>query len=245
MADRVLPIYSADGSSLYLRIDNTNVYKEGDVGRDEFTGSHKLETLSFAGDPSERRAAEESYWDANRGDWDNSSLTEVTSFYKIIVVCGDSADPDYVGAFEGCGNFTGIAKNAGAPTLEGEHTVNFFKDCIQFNSSLQSWDFSNILRSDGMFDGCVALTDAAFHNTLLKMHMDKNEAITVDDPQYIGAAGVTVTSQKTLDLIAEMALVGQIVKEYEEDLAPDAIPFNSEEIFNTASYTFDGSKFVV
>ena len=245
MADRVLPIYSADGSSLYLRIDNTNVYKEGDVGRDEFTGSHKLETLSFAGDPSQRRAAEESYWDANKGDWDNAALTEVTSFYKITVVCGDTDDPDYVGAFENCGNFTGIAKNAGAPTLDGDHTVNFFKDCIQFNSSLQTWDFSNILRSNGMFDGCVALTDAAFHNTLLKMNMDKNEAITPDNQQFIGAEGVTVTSQQTLDLIEKMESEGQIVTGYKEDLAPDAIPFNSEEIFNTASYTFDGSKFVV
>ena len=245
MADRVLPIYAEDGSSLYLRIDNKEVYKEGDVDRDEFTGSHKLETLSFVGEAEEDAPTDESYWDANRGDWDNSALTEVTSFYKITIICGDSDDADYVGAFEECRNFTGIAKDAGAPTLDGDHTVDFFKDCIQFSSSLQEWDFSNILRSDGMFDGCVALSDAAFHNTLLKMNMDKNDAITPDNQQFIGAEGVKVTSKQTADLIEKMRLEGQIVTGYEEDLAPISIPFNSEEIFNTTSYTFDGNKVVV
>jgi len=245
MADRVLPIYAADGSSLYLRIDNTEVYKEGDVGRDEFAGSHKLETLSFVGEAEARRPTSESYWDANRGDWDNAALTEVTSFYKITIICGDADDVDYVGAFEGCVNFTGIAKNAGAPTLDGNHTVDFFNGCTQFNSSLQEWDFSNILRSEGMFDGCVSLSDAAFHNTLLKMNMDKNDAITPDDPQYIGAEGVKVTSKQTADLIEKMRLEGQIVTGYEEDLAPISIPFNSEEIFNTTLYYFDGSKVMV
>jgi hypothetical protein len=245
MADRVLPIYSADGSSLYLRIDNEDVYKEGEVGRDEFKGIHKLETLSFVGDAETRRPTDESYWDANRGDWDNSALTEVTSWYRITIICGDSSASDYVGAFEECRNFTGIAKDAGVPKLDGDHTVNFFKNCIQFNSSLQEWDFSNILRSDGMFDGCSSLTDAAFHNTLLKMNMDKNDAITPDNEQYIGAEGVTVTSQQTLDLIEKMRLEGQIVTGYEEDLAPIFITFNSEEIFNTTFYTFDGNKVVV
>ncbi len=245
MADRVLPIYAADGSSLYLRIDNKEVYKEGEIGRDEFTGSHKLETLSFVGDSETRKPTDESYWDANRGDWDKSALTEVTSFYRITIIVGDSLDPDYVGAFEGCENFTGIAKNAGAPNINGDHTVNFFKNCIQFNSSLQEWDFSKILRSDGMFDGCVSLSDATFHNTLLKMNMDKNDAITPDIPQYIGADEVPVTSQKTADVIKKMRLEGQIVTGYKEDLAPISITFNSEEIFNTTFYTFDGNKTVV
>lgn len=239
---RLLPIYAADGSSLYMKVDDKDVYKEGDVSRDEFTGDYKLETTSYT--DSELR--KESYWDANRGDWDNSSLTQVISWKMISIISGDSSDADYVGAFEGCGNFTGIDKKAGAPTLDGNHTINFFKDCIQFNSSLQEWDFSNILRSDGMFDGCVSLSDAAFHNTLLKMNMDKNEAITVDDPQYIGAEGVKVTSKQTADLIEKMRLEGQIVTDYVEDLPiTDFITYNSGEIFNTTFYTFDGKKSMV
>ena len=244
MADRVLPIYSADGSSLYLRVDSTDVYKEEDVGRDEFTGSHKLETLSFVGEGEAEKdtPTDESYWDANRGDWDNSALTEVISFNNITIICGDSSDADYVGAFEGCGNFTDIARFAGAPTLDGEHTTNFFKDCIQFNSSLQEWDFSNILRSDGMFDDCIALSGAALHNTLLKMHMDKNDAITPDNPQYIGAENVVIKLAETLTLIKKMRDVGQIVTGYESD----ALLMNSDEEYNTNNkYTYSGTKFVV
>jgi hypothetical protein len=240
---RILPIYAADGSSLYVRIDNKEVYKEGEVNRDEFRGPHQLQTLSISGLDKTKAQSEISYWDANRGSWDQSTLEVVSSWYNIIIVCGDADDDDYVGAFEGCGNFTGMAKNAGAPILDGDHTVDFFKDCTKFSADLKEWDFSNILRSDGMFDGCVSFTDAAFHNTLLKMNMDKNEAITPDNPQYIGAEGVTVTSRKTANLIAEMKKVGQIVTGYISDIP--AITFNSEQIFNTTFYTFDGNKTVV
>ena len=243
---RVLPIYSGDDADLYLRVDGKETYKEGEVNRDEYTGSHKIQTLSVSGDDATSVASEISFWDANRNSWDETTLETVTSWYKVVIICGDSNDADYVGAFEGCINFSEIDRRAGEPVLEGDTTAKFFKDCRVFNSSLQTWDFSNIITSDNMFDGCVNLSNANFHNTLLKMNMDKNDAITPDTPQYIGADGVVVTEQETINLIEKMRLEGQIVTDYIDDVPiPVSITFNSEEIFNTTIYSFDGEKVVV
>lgn len=243
---KVLPIYSGEDATLYLRVDGKETYKEEEVSRDEYPGQHKLQTLSLSGTNATKAQSEISYWDANKNPWDETALQIVTSWFNIIIVCGDSNDVDYVGAFEGCINFSEINRRAGEPILEGNTTKKFFKDCIVFNSSLQTWDFSNIITSDNMFDGCLGLSNDNFHNTLLKMNMDKNDAITPDTPQNIGADGVVVTKQATMDLIEKMRLEGQIVNGYVDDVPiPVSITFNSEEIFNTTIYSFDGEKVVV
>ena len=74
------------------------------------------------------------------------------------------------------------------------------------------------------------------------MHRDKNEAITVDNPQYIGAENIVVEVSETLTLIKMMADVGQIVRGYQSD----ALLMNSNEEYNTNNkYTYSGTKFVV
>lgn len=243
---RVLPIYSGDDASLYLRVDGKETYKEGEVDRDEYTGSHQIQTLSLSGDNVTKTTSEISFWDANKDPWDETTLEVVTSWYKVVIICGDPKIANYVGAFEGCVNFSEINRKAGEPVLEGNTTARFFKDCRVFNSSLQNWDFSNIITSDNMFDGCVSLSNENFHNTLAKMNMDKNDAVTPDTPQYIGAEEVVVTDSRTIDLIEKMRLEGQIVTDYVNDVPiPVSITFNSEEIFNTTIYSFDGEKVVV
>lgn len=242
---RVLPIYSGDDASLYLRVDG-ETYKEGEVDRDAYTGQQTIQTLSLSGDNATEATSEISFWDANRNPWDETTLEVVTSWYSIVIICGEPKISGYVGAFEGCVNFSKIDKYAGEPILEGNTTAQFFKDCLVFDSSLQTWDFSNIVTSDNMFDGCISLSNVNFHNTLAKMNMDKNDAISPDTPQYIGADGVVVTDSRTIDLIEKMRLEGQIVTDYVDEVPiPVSITFNSEEIFNTTIYSFDGEKVVV
>ncbi len=237
--DRVLPIYSGDETDLYFQVDGGDIYKEGDIERDAFSGDVTVKAGSSQSSVSTNTSFSLSYWDANRGVWDQLALKTADDWSGIHIVSGNSGDANYMGAFEGCTNFTSSSTST-TPVIDGEHTVGFFKGCVNFDSSLENWDFSNILRSDNMFDDCTSMSAGNFHNTLLKMHRDKNEAITVDSEQYIGAENIVIEVAQTLTLIKMMRDVGQIVVGYEAGI----LTMNSSEPYNTA-YTYGGTKVVV
>ncbi len=240
--DRVLPIYSGDETDLYFQVDGGDVYKEGDADRDAFSGDVAVKAGSTNREPGSSTSFSTSYWDANKGNWDQEALKTADDWSGVVIVSGDKEDPDYMGAFEGCVNFTSTT-DKNAPKIDGAHTVDFFKDCSSFDSSLAKWDFSEILESDGMFDGCTSLSDDNFRETLLKMNKDKNEAITTDKPQYIGAAKVVITNFNTYTLIDEMLKVGQIVLDYDYSgvIFPSQLEMDNEEDYNTKDFDFDGN----
>jgi hypothetical protein len=240
--DRVLPIYSGDETDLYFQVDGGDIYKEGDVDRDAFSGDLTVKAGSTNREPGSGTSFSTSYWDANKGDWDQEALKTADNWSGVVIVSGDKADSDYMGAFEGCVNFTSTT-DKNAPKIYGAHTVDFFKDCSSFDSNLAKWDFSEILESDGMFDGCTSLSDDNFRETLLKMNKDKNEAITVDNPQYIGAAEVVITNFNTYTLIDEMFKVGQIVFGHDDSgvIFPSQLEMNNEEVYDTTDFDFEGN----
>ena len=238
--DRVLPIYSGDENDLYFQVDGGNIYKEGDVDRDVFSGDVTVKAGSSKSKVDGYTSFSLSYWDANRGAWDQGALKTADNWSGIHIVSGDSGDANYMGAFEGCTNFTS-STTSNSPVIDGDHTVDFFKGCVNFDSSLENWDFSNILRSDGMFDDCTSISPMNFHNTLLKMRRDKNEAITPESPQYIGAENIVIEVAETLTLIKMMEDVGQIVWGYDAGI----LTMNSSEPYSTTQYLYGGTKFVV
>ena len=238
--DRVLPIYSGDETDLYFQVDDGDIYKEGDIARDEFSGDVTVKAGSSKLEVNSSTSFALSYWDANRGAWDQGALKTADNWSGIHIVSGNSGDANYMGAFEGCTNFTSSTTST-TPVIDGEHTVNFFKGCVNFDSPLDKWDFSNILRSDGMFDDCTSMSAENFHNTLLKMRRDKNEAITPETPQYIGAENIVIEVAETLTLIKMMRDVGQIVTGYESGI----LTMDSSEPYNTTQYNYGGTKVVV
>ena len=232
--DRVLPLYSVDGDPLYFRVDGS-VYIEGEQSRDEFdSGVKKLDVLDVKEVDGEYEYTGGMVWDATRGPWDTDALKDVSSWYRVSIQ-GDSA-------FKDCSRLVCFtAKNT--PVLDTESTESFFENCPLFDCSLENWDFSNILRSDNMFDGCVSLSEKNFHNSLLKMHIDKNDAVSVDNPQYIGADGVKIYNEITQNLIEQMELAGQFVVNYESHVG-DSIPYNSVFEFSTKEYVYSGNLVV-
>jgi len=232
--DRVLPLYSLDGDPLYFRVDG-NVYLQGEKGRDDFTsGETNIDVLDIKDVDGEYEYTGGMIWDATRDAWDTEALRDVTSWHRVSIQ-EDSA-------FKDCKNLVCFtAKNE--PVLDTETTEGFFENCELFNCQLDKWDFSNITSSDRMFDGCVSFEEEKFYYTLLKMHRDKNDAVSPDNNQNIGALGVEVRHQITLDLIEAMALVGQIVLGF-VDKTGEEIPYNSSIEFSTIDYTYAGN-FVV
>ena len=89
-----------------------------------------------------------------------------------------------------------------------------------------------------MFDDCTSMSAENFHNTLLKMRRDKNEAITPENQQYIGAENIVIEVAETLTLIKMMRDVGQIVTGYEAGI----LTMNSSEPYNTTQYTLRRDK---
>lgn len=232
--DRILPLYSVSGDPLYFKVDG-NVYIEGEKGRDEFTsGKAKIDVLDVKEVDGEYQYTGGMIWDATKDSWDEESLRDVTSWHRVSIQ-KDSA-------FKDCVNLVCFtAKDI--PVLDTESTDSFFENCELFDCSLEKWNFSKILSSAKMFDGCVNLSEKNFHNSLLRMHLDKNEAIDVDNPQYIGADGVKIYNQITKNLIDDMALVGQIVVNYEDHVG-DSIPYNSVFEFSTKEYEYSGNLVV-
>lgn len=136
-------------------------------------------------------------------DWLNKELVEVIDDDTVKIVGGS--------AFKGCGNLVAISVNGGKIP---DHAVDMFKDCIKLDPDISGWDFTENLQAKGMFDN-TAIKESTLFRVLKKMKADKNDAITLEKPQYIGIEGLEVTDPELIALIEEMAATGQIVEPFQ------------------------------
>ena len=162
----------------------------------------------------ELNESEEIYWDADKFDWDRKGLTEVRSWKGVTVKLNDISiagdEFHHTAPFAGCSNLRTMDEKT-APELDGDSLDSAFAGCINFNSSLAHWDFSDIVDARGMFNGCYKLSETNLVATLRKMRADRNAAVTPANPMYIGVGGVKVYKPSTLQLIRDMYQEGQIV----------------------------------
>jgi hypothetical protein len=180
-----------------------------DLGENKVIDVAVVDTLKM-----EQNQDKEIYWDADKFDWDRKGLTAVNSWKGVTIKLNDlsiAGDEYYHTApFAGCSNLRTMDEKT-APKLEGDSLDSAFAGCINFNSSLAHWDFSNIVDAKGMFNGCYNLSEVNLVATLRKMRADRNAAVTPDNPMYIGVGGVKVYKPSTLQLIRDMYEEGQIV----------------------------------
>ena len=148
------------------------------------------------------------FWDATSiPDWEKEEFVDVKNWTNIVIVSAN--------AFAGCSNLTGFSA-ANSPVLSApDSAVNMFKDASVFNGTLEDWDFSNVLKADGMFSNCDNLTDENLRENLYQMYITKSDKITPSNKMYIDV-DITTGDRKTtyyplVALTNAMKNVGQIV----------------------------------
>ena len=273
---RQFPLFTEDASDeMYVNVNNSKAwnYSAGEritnIDTDEYdvninigaNASNVVGVKNFLddGDPktsgyliwNAQKAANTPDADGDTG-WDKDRFLGVKS-WRGVAIRGRKA-------FQGAKKLEKFESKT-PPRIDSESTDSWFKFCGLFNDPLHNWSWKTVKKSDGMFDGCVNLSEKNFRSILQKMSLDKNPEVTWgdqgpenlvnitpgndDNVQYIGAQGVTIREKATIDLIDYMYQQGQVVKDFDNQWSGLFATYKNDYEYSNTDIYYNGADMTV